>query len=109
MIVGLIGETVTCYCGGYYNTYYGLEHDVISECCATGKTIYVVAAIFGINDANRSRSASTASNGSAAIDKSIIIRPLYTSLCCNFAVEDSVIGDSCIGKLKTFWLYWTCS
>ena len=94
---------------GFNNTFYGQEHDVANVSCGTGKKLKVVACFYGINSANPGCQPPTASANCSSMDVTSKCASQCNSSSCNFAVENSNFGDTCVGQVKTFWMYFTCS
>ncbi|CAF1590969.1 unnamed protein product [Adineta ricciae] len=99
----------TSWGNGFNNTFYGNEHDVANVSCASGKTLKVAACFYGINSANPGCQPPTASATCSSMDVTSKCASQCNSNSCNFAVENTVFGDTCYGLVKTFWMYYTCS
>jgi hypothetical protein len=95
---------------GFNNTFYGHEHDTVNVACPTGQSLTVAACFYGVNSANPGCTGATASAGCLSMDVTTTCAMLLcNSNSCYFAIENTNFGDTCIGILKTFWMYYTCA
>ena len=94
---------------GFNNTFYGYEHDIVNVACLSGKRLTVAACFYGINSASPGCSGSTVSANCLSMDVSSMCTTLCNSTSCYFAIENTNFGDTCVGILKAFWMYFTCA
>jgi len=94
---------------GFNNTYYGREHDIVNVSCTLGKSITVAACFYGINNATPGCGGTTTSATCQSMDVSAGCKQFCSSSLCSFQIENTLFNDTCYGKLKQFWMYFTCS
>ncbi|CAF4872727.1 unnamed protein product [Rotaria socialis] len=95
--------------GGFNNTFYGHENDVLNASCATGQSLTVAACFYGINSATPGCGGSTVSANCFSMDVTSTCVALCNPNYCYYTIDNANFGDTCFGLVKTFWMYFTCS
>ncbi|CAF0858474.1 unnamed protein product [Didymodactylos carnosus] len=92
----------TTWGNGFNNTYFGQEHYYVNKSCSSPiPTLTVVQAFYGLNNASIC--------SCRTMDVSVAVRNNCTTSNCNFQVENALLNDTCVGQLKVFWMYYTCT
>ncbi|CAM4752922.1 unnamed protein product [Rotaria magnacalcarata] len=109
---GSCNSPSNCYCnsgGGFNNTFYGHENDVLNASCATGERLTVVACFYGINSATPGCGGATVLANCFSMDVTSTCVALCNPNYCYYTIDNANFGDTCFGLVKTFWMYFTCS
>ncbi|CAF3855716.1 unnamed protein product, partial [Rotaria sp. Silwood1] len=89
--------------GGFNNTFYGHENDVLNVSSATGKTLTVAACFYGIDSATPGCGGSTVSANCLSMNVSSTCRTLCNSSYCYYTIDNANFGTPALGRSGSWY------